>query len=179
MSKKGFGPLVFTCSWSDFFIEQADEWRAEAWEIIRRTPNLTYQILTKRPENIAARLPDDWGKGWPNVWLGVSIENQQYAHRADELREIPALTRFISAEPLLGAILLNLKGFNWVITGGESGSGFRPADINWFRIIRDQCGHNGVQYFHKQNGGTKKIDGVWGGRELDGRVYHEIPSIKK
>src|SRR5215472_9745754 len=64
--------LVFTCSWSDWFIEDADEWRPEAWEVIRQTPHLTYQILTKRPELIADRLPADWGRGWPNVWLGVS-----------------------------------------------------------------------------------------------------------
>src|SRR3990172_778380 len=62
---------VFTCSWSDYFIEQADEWRDEAWDIIRRTPHLTYQILTKRPENIFDRLPADWGNGWPNVFLSV------------------------------------------------------------------------------------------------------------
>src|SRR5437016_4306599 len=67
---------VFTCSWSDFFIEAADRWRPEAWSLIRRTPNLTYQILTKRPENVAVRLPEDWGQGYANVWLGVSVENK-------------------------------------------------------------------------------------------------------
>jgi protein gp37 len=93
---------VFTCSWSDFFIEEADPWRDEAWDIIRRTPNLIYQILTKRPENIRDRLPGDWKGGWPNVWLGVSIENQKSANdRLPKLLDMPAAVRFLSCEPLL------------------------------------------------------------------------------
>lgn len=97
--------LVFTCSWSDFFIEEADAWRAEAWEIIRSTPHLTYQILTKRPERIAGCLPPNWGAGWPNVWLGTTIEHQATAYpRALWLLEAPAAVRFISAEPLIGPL---------------------------------------------------------------------------
>ncbi len=76
---------VFTCSWSDWFHEGADAWRAEAWAIVRDTPHLTYQILTKRPERIADHLPPDWGEGYPNVWLGTSVENQRFAFRADIL----------------------------------------------------------------------------------------------
>ena len=98
------GRLVFTCSWSDWFHPAADAWRAEAWEVIRDTPRHTYQILTKRPELIAERLPPDWGDGYPNVWLGVSVENAAYTWRADVLRGIPAALRFISAEPLLGSL---------------------------------------------------------------------------
>jgi protein gp37 len=97
--------LVFTCSWSDWFHEDADAWRDEAWEIIRRTPHLTYQILTKRPERIAAHLPADWGDGYENVWLGVTIENRRFVDRADALRAVPAAVRFISAEPLLGPLI--------------------------------------------------------------------------
>lgn len=94
--------LVFTCSWSDWFIEEADEWRSEAWEIIRQTQHLTYQILTKRPENIRDRLPEDWGDGWENVWLGVSVEDQEAAReRIPKLTQIPARIRFLSCEPLL------------------------------------------------------------------------------
>jgi protein gp37 len=93
---------VFTCSWSDFFIEEADPWRNEAWDIIRLTPNLIYQILTKRPENIRDRLPKDWNDGWPNVWLGVTIENQKSANdRLPIVLNIPAAVRFLSCEPLL------------------------------------------------------------------------------
>lgn len=170
---------VFTCSWSDFFIEQADPWRSGAWEIIRETPWLTYQILTKRPENIYGRLPDDWEYGWPNVWLGVSVENMDYRWRAALLAGIPAVCRFISYEPALGPVdlseYLNSRIYKWVISGGESGSHPRPADPDWFRSIRDQCHAAGVAYFHKQNGGSRKINGGWGGRELDGRIYHEFP----
>jgi protein gp37 len=98
---------VFTCSWSDWFHEAADDWRDEAWDIIRRTPHLTYQILTKRPEMIAGRLPRDWGReGYPNVWLGVSVESQRQDWRAAWLCQFPAAVRFVSAEPLLGPLWL-------------------------------------------------------------------------
>jgi protein gp37 len=96
---------IFTCSWSDFFHEAADAWRAEAWEIIRQTPHHTYQILTKRPELMWSRLPADWGKGWPHVWLGVSAENQRQADaRVPELCRTRAALRFVSCEPLLGPV---------------------------------------------------------------------------
>ena len=177
--------FVFTCSWSDFFIEAADDWRPEAWEIIRQTPHLTYLILTKRPHNIWHRLPSDWGKGWPNVWLGVSIETQEYTYRADELLRFPAANHFVSAEPLLGP--LDIQGYlihdngapgdriDWVITGGESGSGFRESKVTWFRKLRDQCKVEGVPFFFKQVGGTSKIDGAWGGNLLDGRLHQGRP----
>lgn len=96
--------LVFTCSWSDWFHAAADDWRPAAWDIIRRTPHLTYQILTKRPERILANLPDDWGAGWPNVWLGVSVENQRWTSRIPLLLLAPAAMRFLSMEPLLGPV---------------------------------------------------------------------------
>lgn len=102
---------VFTCSWSDFFHPAADGlWRTQAWALIRQLPQYDFQILTKRPERIAGHLPDDWGDGYPNVWLGVSIENRRFVHRADLLREVPAAVRFISAEPLLGPLLCELTG---------------------------------------------------------------------
>jgi protein gp37 len=96
--------LVFTCSWSDFFIEEADAWRHDVWAIIRQTPNLLYQILTKRPERIAEHLPADWGLGYPNVWLGVSVENRRWLGRLDTLLQIPAVVRFVSFEPLVGDV---------------------------------------------------------------------------
>lgn len=151
--------LVFTCSWSDWFHPDADEWREEAWSIIRNTQDSTYQILTKRPELIADRLPADWGDGWPHVWLGVSIENRRFVDRADLLRQVPAAVRFISAEPLLGPLIhthhseeegprdlwddgdespdLNLDGIDWLIVGGESGPGHRPLHVEWVRDLRD------------------------------------------
>lgn len=101
-AKRYPGQRVFTCSWSDFFHPAADLWRAEAWDVIRRTPELHYLILTKRPELAGARLPGDWGDGWPHVWIGASIENQAVARmRLRDLLKIPAHHRFLSLEPLL------------------------------------------------------------------------------
>lgn len=168
---------MFTCSWSDFFIEEADNWIDEAWEIIKRTPHLTYQILTKRPQNIKDRLPDDWGDGWPNVWLGVSIESKKYLWRIEALDQIPAAIKFISYEPALEYVDFTAYSsvIDWIISGGESGPDPRPADIKWFEQVRDDCQRNGIAYFHKQHGGPKRTRGVWGGRELDGRIWGEMP----
>lgn len=124
--------LVFTCSWSDWFHEDADEWRPEAWDIIRRTPGSTYQILTKRDDRMADHLPPDWGDGWPNVWLGVTIGNRRGVGRADSLRAIPAAVRFISAEPLLGPLVKQP-----IVIGGTHyyGRGW-PDDRNGFARMR-------------------------------------------
>ena len=168
--------LIFACSWSDWFIETADEWREEAWDIVRMTPHHTYQILTKRPERVLEHLPKDWYDGWPNVWIGVSIESQDYVSRKLLLEAVPASVRFISAEPLLGPIDIGpLNKIDWVITGGESGPNARPMDSDWALSIRDQCLDEGIPYFHKQNGGLKKRDGAWGGRILAGRTWDEMP----
>jgi protein gp37 len=175
------GPLVFTCSWSDFFIEQADPWREAAWQIIRATPHLTYQILTKRPENIPTRLPADWEDGYQNVWLGVSVETRKQLWRVYDLFDIPASVRFVSAEPLLDfidfTIPLEMGAIDWMITGGESGIGkdWRKAHNDSFRQIRDDCRIFNVPFFHKQNGGNQKIDGAWGGRHIDGKTWNEFP----
>lgn len=162
--------VIFTCSWSDFFHEAADAWRAAAWDIIRKTPHHTYLILTKRPERIYQNLPADWGpNGYPNVALGVSVETQQWVSRINELFRSPARLYFVSAEPLLGPLNLILwlmkmgREFNrspegqrkigWVIAGGESGPKARPAEMSWFRDLRNQCAEAGVPYFLKQLGG--------------------------
>lgn len=168
--------LIFTCSWSDWFIEDADDWRGEAWDVIQKTPQHTYQILTKRPERILDHLPKTWGEGWDNVWLGVSIENQAFEFRNELLQSIPAKVRFISAEPLIGPIRFStLRKIQWVITGGESGPGARPMDLDWVRTIRDQCKSSKAAFFHKQNGGTRIVDGAWGGRKFDGQTWDAIP----
>jgi protein gp37 len=111
--KYGHINRVFPCSWSDFFIEEADAWRAEAWAIIRQTPNLTYQLCTKRPERIAACLPADWGAGYPNVWLMVTAENQPMADlRIPILLSIPAVVHGVSVEPMVGPVdLAKFLGF--------------------------------------------------------------------
>lgn len=179
--------LIFTCSWSDWFHTDADEWRDEAWDVIRRCPQHTFQILTKRPRSIARRLPPDWADGWPNVWLGTSVESQEYLWRAAVLAEIPAAVRFVSAEPLLGPVDFGWSPFrngwrggpllgriSWVIAGGESGAHARPCDLDWLRSLRDQCGTAGVAYYLKQLGGhpDKRADDK---AVLDGRTWTEMP----
>ena len=159
-----FEPLkIFTCSWSDFFIKDADEWRPEAWDIIRAHPEYIWQILTKRPERIQDNLPEDWGEGWPNVWLGVSIENSDNLDRLATLFYIPAKVRFISFEPLLGPIeftplaLMFLRGIQWAIIGGESGNEtgkwtYRPADEDWLGFLMATLSGHNVPVFVKQLG---------------------------
>lgn len=172
LKSTGNAERVFTCSWSDFFIEEADPWRDEAWNIIRKTPELTYQILTKRPESITDRLPEDWEKGWNHVWLGVSAEDQKTAdERIPLLLQTPAAVRFVSCEPLLGPINFGdhmsryreigtelFPMLNWVIVGGESGPGARPMHPDWVRSIRDQCVQAEVPFFFKQFGEWLPVD---------------------
>lgn len=147
---------IFTCSWSDFFIEEADTWRAEAFNVIRNTPQHTYLILTKRIRRVTEAwntygrerlvIPMD-----DNVWLGASVETTRQYHRIDDLRKVPAKIRFLSMEPLLAAThQTNLEGIHWVIVGTESGSGARPTELDWIRRIRDKCQVEGVAFFVKQ-----------------------------
>lgn len=173
---------IFTCSWSDFFIEEADDWRAEAFNVIVATPRHTYMILTKRPERIPRNvlrpmykpLADDTRFDMPaNVWLGVSVENARYYRRIETIQQIPATVRFLSVEPLLGRMQnLPLDGIGWVIVGGESGANFRPLNLDWVREIRDQCVKREVPFFFKQKSGffPKAQD-----RLLDGLEWNQIP----
>ena len=147
--------LVFTCSWSDFFLEEADAWRQEAWEIIASTPHHTYQILTKRPERIEANLPNRWPL--PNVWLGVSVETPGFYWRIKALEKETASLRFLSLEPLLAPMPdLPLNNISWVIVGGESGPRCRPMQPEWVQEILDQCQAASVPFFFKQWGGARK-----------------------
>ena len=162
------GSKIFVSSWTDFFIEEGDQYRAAAWDVIRSRPDLIWQILTKRPERIEECLPEDWGDGWPNVWLGVSAENQKrFDERVYQLIMIPAAKRFISVEPIVGKI--DLSGFlcktegmlrcpiHWVIVGGESGNDtgnylYRKSELSWYYKVVNQCKSNGVPVFVKQLG---------------------------
>lgn len=168
---------VFTCSWSDWFIEEADPWRDEAYEIIRGTLH-QYQVLTKRIERATSeRLPVEV---LPNMWLGVSVESAKYKDRIDMLRDTPAAIRFLSIEPLLEDIgVLNLDGIDWVIVGGESGPEARPMQPHWAREVRDQCLSAGVPFLFKQWGETnEKLVNVGkkaAGRLLDGVEYNGFP----
>lgn len=166
--------LVFCASLCDVFEDHptADETRPRVWEIIRQCPGLHFQVLTKRPERIAGCLPEDWGDGYPNVWLGTSIEDMRVAGRADHLRDIPAVVRFISYEPALGPLdNLDVTGIDWVIYGGESGPGHRPEDKDWARVMRAKCIETGAAFFHKQSAGHRTELGI----ELDGEIVREFP----
>jgi protein gp37 len=159
--------IIFTCSMSDFFIKEADQWRDDAWKVIKATPQHTWLILTKRPERIAQCLPLDWGNGYPNVWLGVTVEDQQSFSRVETLAKIPASIRFISAEPLLEEVDLLVKDGNgdrpidaidWVILGGESGNDYgkyryRYCMLKWLNhALRDVKDNTGAAVFVKQLG---------------------------
>lgn len=165
---------VFAASMADIFDEQvAPSWRSDFWNLVRECPHLDWQILTKRPQNICEMLPNDWESGWPNVWLGTSVEDQtRVEERVPILSQIPASVRFLSAEPLLGHISPDLTGIQWVICGGESGPGFRPMDPSWVRNLRDQCQAAQVAFFFKQWGTSSK---KMAGRNLDGFIWNDFP----
>jgi protein gp37 len=167
---------IFVNSMSDLFHKDVpDAFVRSIFDTMLQADWHTYQILTKRPQRLA-RLGQSLP--WPShIWIGVSVETNDYAWRADYLRQVPAAVRFISAEPLLGPVdQLSLDGLHWVITGGESGAGHRQCDPAWVRDVRDRCVGEGVAYFHKQWGGrTPKA----GGRILDGRTWDEQPVLSK
>jgi protein gp37 len=154
----------------------AQRLRPGIWETIRRHPNISFQLLTKRADRIQELLPVDWDRGYPNVWLGVSIEDMRVAWRADALRQIPAVVRFVSYEPALGPLdQMSLDGIDWVIYGGESGIARRPEDKDWARSMRDRCRSAGIAFFHKQSSHRFTEHGI----ELDGEVIREFPSERK
>lgn len=193
---------VFVNSMSDLFHEEIPfEFVDQVMAVAMSTPRHIYQILTKRPERMAQYfsesilalrsrwleqsrelgLEEDFfgyinleNTGFlPNVWLGVSVENQRHVHRIDRLREVPATVRFLSCEPLLESLPdLNLEGIHWVIVGGESGTKHRPFAPEWAESIRQQCIKSQTAFFFKQHGGrTPKA----GGSQLFGKEYKEFP----
>jgi protein gp37 len=163
---------VFVNSMSDLFHPQIPvEFIKQVFEVMADTPQHTYQVLTKRSRrlvDLADALP------WPpNVWMGVSVENDRYVFRAEHLRQVDCAVRFLSVEPMLGPVpSLELEGVSWVIVGGESGPDARPMDAEWARDVRDRCIAVGVPFFFKQWGGrTPKANG----RLLDGRTHDDYP----
>jgi len=142
------------------------------WQQIRETPWLHWQLLTKRADRIADLLPEDWGAGYPNVWLGASIENMDCAERADHLRKIPAVVHFISYEPALGPLHeIDLTGIEWLIVGGESGPGFRDMPHDWARSMRTACERAGTAFFFKQSAAYRTEMGT----QLDGETVRNYP----
>ena len=165
--------LVFVNSMSDLFHEDVPiAFIQSVFHVIRETPRHTYQVLTKRAERLAEIGPSlDWP---PNLWMGVSIESNDYVYRADLLRDVKAVTRFLSLEPLLGPLpSLRLDGIDWVIVGGESGPGARQVLAEWVRSLRDVCAAGNVAFHFKQWGGTNKKAA---GRVLDGRTWDDMPT---
>lgn len=157
--------FIFTCSYSDFFLPEAKEWRDEAWQVIRNTPWFTYQILTKRPQCVDNYLPKDWGDGYPNVWLGVTVEGPDYFYRIGKIIRTPAVLHFVSFEPLIDKINKAPRFFasmadtypdlpmpKWAIIGGESGRPARPMKPRWALDLMTDLMAEGVAVFIKQLG---------------------------
>jgi protein gp37 len=164
--------MIFVNSMSDLFHEEVPvAFIQKVFSIMRQAYWHTFQVLTKR----SARLLElDSQIAWPgNVWIGVSVENDDYIFRINHLCQTHALTKFLSLEPLLGPLPnLPLNSIDWVIVGGESGPGSRPMDLSWVLDIRDQCHVSSTPFFFKQWGGTNKKKA---GRDLDGRTWDELP----
>jgi protein gp37 len=166
---------IFVNSMSDLFHDDVpDEYIQRVFEVMAQADWHIFQVLTKRPKRMAAlasSLP------WPaHVWAGTTVELDRYTWRANHyLRQVPAQVRFVSAEPLLGPLpSLQFDHLHWVITGGESGPGYRPIEPDWVCALRDRCVEAKVSFFHKQwGGGTHRKKG----RELDGRTWDERPLV--
>jgi protein gp37 len=164
--------VIFVNSMSDLFHKDVPaEYIERVFDVMRRASQHRFQVLTKRSQRLA-RLSSKLS--WqPNIWMGVSVESQEYTFRIDHLRETEARIKFLSLEPLLGPLTkLNLEGIDWVIVGGESGPGARVMRREWVLDIRDQCKDAGVPFFFKQWGGTNKKKA---GRILDNRTWDEMP----
>jgi protein gp37 len=164
--------VIFVNSMSDLFHKDVPvEFVLEVFDVMKRAHWHTFQVLTKRAERLEELSPKI---EWPeNVWMGVSVENQDYTFRIDHLRRTGAKVKFLSLEPLLGLLRnLNLEGIHWAIVGGESVPGARPLERVWVTKIRDQCLRAGVPFFFKQWGGTNKKKA---GRVLEGRTWDEMP----
>lgn len=180
--REGRRMRVFCASMADVFEDAPglDEQRAKLWPLIEATTSLDWLLLTKRPENIRRMVP--WGLRPPmNVWLGTTVENQEYAdERVPHLVDAPANVRFLSCEPLLGLVTLRQWAIDldWVIVGGETGAGARPMDPAWARSLRDQCQEIGLWFHFKQWGDHDETGARVGkkaaGRVLDGRTWDEI-----
>lgn len=166
---------IFVNSMSDLFHEDVPlDFIKKVFQVIHATPWHIYQILTKRHERLLELASEL--EFHENIWLGVSVENQNYVHRIDFLRQVPVAVRFLSCEPLLDELNLDLTDIHWVIVGGESGQKHRPLKTEWVKDIHDQCQAAGVAFFFKQIGGrTSKA----GGRLLDSRIWDEMPDAWK
>jgi protein gp37 len=169
--------IIFVNSMSDLFHKQIPvEFVDAVFETMERADWHIFQILTKRSSIMRSYVNRRYGKAAPShIWFGVSVEDSTKASRIEHLRQTRAAVRFISFEPLLGALgKLDLRGIHWAIAGGESGPGYRPMHLEWARELRDQCVAQSVAFFFKQWGGLRPKSG---GRKLDGDEWNQYPTI--
>lgn len=168
--------LIFVNSMSDVFHEEIPEWFIlKVFETMNKCSWHIFQILTKREDRLLEL--NEKLKWTPNIWMGVTVESEDYLSRVDLLKETKAHVKFISCEPLLAPISsLDLDGIDWIIVGGESGPKARPMQRSWVLDILHQCKEAEVKFFFKQWGGKNKKKN---GRKLDGRIYNEFPSYKE
>ncbi len=172
--------VVFTCMTSDFFLEEADEWRPGCWDMIRERRDLEFHIITKRIDRFARCVPPDWGDGWEHVTICSTCENQDRTdYRLPILLELPIKHREVICEPMLGEIrmekYLATGRIGHVTCGGESGPHARPCDFRWIQELRRQCIRCGVPFYFKQTGAVFV---------KDGRTYHidrkdQMPQARK
>lgn len=165
--------MIFVNSMSDLFHDDVPtEIIKRIFDTMNKAPAHTFQVLTKRAERLAELAPElQWSD---NIWMGVSIENQDMIFRSDLLRQTDAHIKFISAEPLLSSLDgLNLEGIDWLIVGGESGPGCRPMKKEWVLDLKNLCEATDTAFFFKQWGGTNKKKA---GSLLDGKIYKNYPS---
>jgi len=157
------GSTLYTCMTSDFFIEQADEWRTEIWNIIRTRSDVLFFIITKRILRFYDCIPDDWGSGYPNVSIVCTIENQKQCDiRFPFFNTLPIAGKFIACEPLLSDIDMSAylnPSIAQVLAGGESGPKARICDYDWILHIRAQCVERNIPFYFKQTGARFKKDG--------------------
>lgn len=169
--------MIFVNSMSDLFHKGVPaEFIDKVFDTMEAAHWHTFQVLTKRSSRMRDYLRSRYGKSLApaHIWCGVSVEDARGAARIEHLRQAPAAVRFLSVEPLIGAVgPVVLDGIHWVIAGGESGPGARPMHIEWAREIRDQSAAQGVAFFFKQWGGIRPKSG---GRDLDGRQWNELPA---
>jgi protein gp37 len=173
---------IFVNSMSDLFHNAVSEgFIMKVWNVMEATPQHQYQILTKRPERMAAVVSKHIGRVLPNVWLGTSVEDSGVCDRIDALRSVPAAIRFISFEPLIGSVgAVDLTDIHWAIVGGESGRSARPIREEWIDEIYDQCDRYSSTFFFKQWGtwgkDNKRRSKKENGREYRGRTWDDMPT---
>lgn len=159
------GEMISVCMTSDFFLEEADKWRDEAWDMMHKRSDVIFLLLTKRPERIRKCLPENWGGGWDNIFLNVTCENQS---RADEriplLLELPFKHKGLHCAPLLGPITaakyLDSGQIEQVACGGENYGGSRLCDFDWVRSLREECVSRNITFCFMETGTVFKKDGV-------------------